>query len=158
MNQSNTTLAKRIAELERQLSSTKDLLESSMLSEVTAKQYAEEVDKQNSALAAQVEALRREFQDARKTLQTIASCGADSTDAEIVDVVLDESRRWVSRYDENVLKLDPQHHLRELQAEAVLNAVNFGRNQTKYFLRSSEDILQQIEQYADSIRNAKDGE
>ena len=158
MNQSNPTLAKRIAELERQLSSTKDLLESSMLSEVTAKQYAEEVDKQNSALAAQVEALRREFQDARKTLQTIASCGADSTDAEIVDVVLDESRRWVSRYDENVLKLDPQHHLRELQAEAVLNAVNFGRNQTKYFLRSSEDILQQIEQYADSIRNAKDGE
>ena len=58
MNQSNPTLAKRIAELERQLSSTKDLLESSQLSEVTAKQYAEEVDKQNAALAAQVEYLK----------------------------------------------------------------------------------------------------
>ena len=58
MNQSNPTLAKRIAELERQLSSTKDLLESSMLSEATAKQYAEEVNKQNAALAAQVEDLK----------------------------------------------------------------------------------------------------
>lgn len=46
----------------------------------------------------------------------------------------------------------PQQHLRDVRADAVLDAVNFGRNQTKYFLRSSEDILQQIEQYADSIR------
>ena len=61
MNQSNPTLAKRIAELERQLSSTKDLLESSMLSEATAKQYAEEVNKQNAALAAQVKELKSEL-------------------------------------------------------------------------------------------------
>lgn len=72
MNQDNPTLAKRIAELERQLSNTKtiantlleenrqllvelalinDQLQSSMLSEATAKQYAEEVDKQNKELA-----------------------------------------------------------------------------------------------------------
>lgn len=49
-------------------------------------------------------------------------------------------------------QISPQQHLAELRAEAVLDAVSFGRNQTKYFLRSSEDILQQIEQYADSIR------
>ena len=59
---------------------------------------------QASEHVAQIEALRREFQDARRTLQVIASCGADSTDAEIVDVVLGESRRWVSRYDDSVLK------------------------------------------------------
>lgn len=44
---------------------------------------------------------------------------------------------------------------REIRAEAVLDAVNFGRNQTKYFLRSSEDILQQIEQYAEIIRQGE---
>jgi hypothetical protein len=71
-----------------------------------------------NALAAQVEVLRREFQDARRTLQVIASCGGDSTDAEIVDVVLDEARRWVSRYDDSVLKLKPAACLAQVRADA----------------------------------------
>jgi hypothetical protein len=69
-------------------------------------------------LQAQVEMLRREFQDARKTLQVIASCGGDSTDAEIVDVALDEARRWVSRYDDSVLKATPASCLAQVKAEA----------------------------------------
>jgi len=69
-------------------------------------------------LQAQFEVLRREFQDARKTLQVIASCGGDSTDAEIVDVVLDEARRWVSRYDDSVLKATPAACLAQVKADA----------------------------------------
>ena len=63
----NATLAKRIVELDRELSLTKDLLQSSMLSEATAKQYAEEVDKQNKELAAQVESVVNAFTDATNT-------------------------------------------------------------------------------------------
>ena len=70
-------------------------------------------------LMAQVEVLRREFQDARKTLQTIAGCTWDSGAEEIADVALDEAKRWVSRYDDSVLKSTPAQCLREIQAEAI---------------------------------------
>lgn len=113
-----------------------------------------------AALAAQVEALRREFQDARKTLQIIASCGADSTDSEIVDVVLDESRRWVSRYDESVLKLTPQQHLAEVKAQAGRAGFIAGSEQTAQFITGEIGyVLPLLEarasQYADKIRQGE---
>ena len=64
----NATLAKRIVELDRELSLTKNLLESSMLSEATAKQYAEEVDKQNKELTAQVGDLEEKLLEMETTL------------------------------------------------------------------------------------------
>lgn len=108
---------------------------------------------ERDALAAQVEALRGAAEDAAESLGFLSH----HLRGRMGEAALMDMAEKADALNE-ALKATPQHHLRELQAEAVLNAVNFGRNQTKYFLRSSEDILQQIEQYADNIRNAKDGE
>lgn len=136
MNQSNSTLAKRIADLERQLSNTKntantlleenkqllielasvkDLLESSQLCEATAKQYAEEVDKQNAALAAQVEALQKTVVSVKArcnilqnlTLQLIQGAELSGSD-------------W--DYISEAQATEIQHHLRQVRADAVTEA------------------------------------
>lgn len=69
------------------------------------------------------------------------------------DCTKSEYNTWLALgYHSRAMTKSAQQHFAEIRAQAVISAVNFGRNQTKYFLRSSEDILQQIEQYADSIR------
>lgn len=80
-----------IVELEHLRDKYKELYESSMLSEATAKQYAEEVDKQNKELAAQVEALRG------------AICKYPTVEIPLVY---------------KALLATPQHHLAELRAAA----------------------------------------
>lgn len=116
---------------------------------------AEKLESERDALEATVEALRREFQDARRTLQIIASCGADSKDAEIVDVVLDESRRWISRYDESVLKLTPQQHLRDVRAEAGRAGFIAGVEARRIALLNDEHAAIKADQYADNILQEK---
>lgn len=88
--------------------------------EQVARLINEAADLQNErdALAAQVELMRLEFNDARKTLQFIAGCGHDSTDKEVADAVLIESRLWISRYDDSCFKLNPKQCLAEIRAEA----------------------------------------
>ena len=113
MNQSNPTLAKRIADLERQLSSTKDLLESSMLSEAAAKQYAEEVDKQNQALAAQVEALHKAIETALHG--TVFDEVGNRDDDGLIP--FHETKTAVIVL-QNALAATPQHHLRQVRADA----------------------------------------
>lgn len=83
------------------------------------REYADQVKVDRDALAAQVELMRLEFNDARKTLQFIAGCGHDSTDKEVADAVLIESRLWISRYDDSCFRLNPQQHLAEIKADAV---------------------------------------
>ena len=101
-------------------------------------------------LQAQVEALRIEFQDAIKTLQVIASCGGDSTDAEIVDVALDEARRWVSRYDDSVLKATPAACLAQVKAEAgragFVACLNFVCNNPESWADAANEYAERIKQ------------
>jgi hypothetical protein len=106
-------------------------------------------------LTAQAEVLRREFQDARKTLQTIAGCTWDSGAEEIADVALDEAKRWVSRYDDSVLKSTHEQCLREIQAEA--GRAGFVAGADSYFDRHydksvSDEVLLSADKYANRIR------
>jgi uncharacterized coiled-coil protein SlyX len=144
MNQSNPTLAKRIADLERQLSSTKDLLESSVLSEATAKQYAEEVDKQNQALAAQVEALR-------KALNSQLNDCINFDGGKLTDVIMENSSK--------VLLTAPQHHLRQVRADAGRAGFIAGYFHYKnYGFQFEEELEAASNQYHASILAGKDGE
>ena len=145
MNQSNPILAKRIAELERQLTETNayfkaaqskietltNLYRECQLSEATAKQYAEEVDKQNQELAAQVQALREAWEAVKRN-------------------------DWDAPLDEAFEKT-PQHHLRQVRADA-------GRDGfiacAEIFLDLNEDqniyVQYQADQYCDQVRRGKE--
>lgn len=111
---------------------------------------------ERDALAAQVENILAEFKDARETLQTIAGCTWDSGAEEIADVALDEAKRWVSRYDDSVLKKVPMQHLAEIRAEAV-DGLN-SNEQFEAFLKTlvgstnNYEIGNWLDQYAEQIR------
>lgn len=66
-------------------------------------------------------------------------------------------QQWIDNIKRCALEVSARECLRDIQAEAVIDAVNFGRSQTKYFLRDSEDILQQLEQYAAKVRKGGAG-
>lgn len=153
---SNAILAKRIAELERmlsnanivsnqlleenknlllELSAQKDLLDSSMLSEATAKQYAEEIDKQNKELAAQVEAFKKIREDWR---------GLAINDAKTLIAFIEATDKT------------PQQHLRELRAEA--GRAGYFVGYTVGYCDRIDGILAPItksNQYAEQIRRGE---
>ena len=120
----------------------------------------EELLAENKALVAQAELMRLEFSDARKTLQFIASCGHDSTDKEVADTVLIESRLWISRYDDSCFRLNPQQCLAEIKAEAGRAGFVAGAEMwSDYGVKSryKDDYLVDIKadasKYAAKIRN-----
>lgn len=132
---SNVILAKRIAELERQVSDYKSLYESSMLSEATAKQYAEEVDKQNIELTAQVEAFKKIREDWK---------GLAINDAKTLISFIEAADK------------SPQHHLRELRAEA--GRAGYFVGYTVGYCDRIDGILAPItksNQYADQVRRGE---
>lgn len=110
------------------------------------------------SLAATVEALKREFNDAKNTLQTIAGCTWDSGAEEIADIAMDESKRWVSRYDDNVLKKSPQQHLRDVRAEAgragFVECLNHLEMHNVFGDHCIKD-LKAADQYAEKVSSAK---
>lgn len=102
---------------------------------------------ENKALAAQFELMRLEFNDARRTLQFIAACGHDSTDKEVADAVLIESRLWISRYDDSCFKLNPQQCLAEIKAEAGRSGFIEGYEQCHHDI--DNDYISRSEPMAD---------
>jgi len=115
---------------------------------ITQQQY-DELKAERDALAAKVEKLLAEFKDARETLQTIAGCTWDSGAEEIADVALDEAKRWVSRYDDSVLKNAPAQHLAEIRAEAGRSGFIAG---SEYAYTSRE-----LAYFPDSLKLVADG-
>lgn len=170
----NATLAKRIADLERQLSHSKhtsellleenkqllvnlslksDLLESSMLSEATAKQYAEEVDKQNAALAAQVEALKLSDSELHTLVEDLID-HLRYNKRESTDVL---ETYWDRLSAIQTTQISPQQHLAVIRAEAGRAGfvAGFKRRTALGPLRkmwSEEEIIEIYNQYAGKIR------
>lgn len=95
-----------ITELEHLRDKYKELYESSMLSEATTKQYAEEVDKQNQELAAQVEVLKEALKPAVRLMRATGQYSGWHEKA-------DEAESLVNR------ELTTQQHLAEIRAQAV---------------------------------------
>lgn len=130
----------RIAELERQLSSTKNLLESSMLSEATAKQYAEEVDKQNAALAAQVEVLKQSIISVRArgnllhniTMQILQGAELNGSD-------------WDYISESQVAEIE--QHLTEIRVQA-------GRDAADSLLRLADNFQTSSKEFENGVRMA----
>lgn len=177
MNQSNSILAKRIAYLERQLSNTKtiantlleenrqflveissinDQLQSSMLSEATAKQYAEEVDKQNQELAAQVEVLQSEIVGLVSTVFKTSKALIEATETLERELLpaLEDSEPLIELIEEfkSVVAATPQQHLAELKAQAVLDFANHVFTGNDYL---HMNLNAYAHQYADSIRRGE---
>lgn len=132
-----------IAELEHLCDKYKELYEASMLSEATAKQYAEEVDKQNKELAAQVEAL------GDKLSEVVALLDVDGMTA--VQWLLDNCPEI-----ESLTNIEPEQHLAEIRAQAgragyITGAIEWTFSQTELAFQ----IERASELYADNIKEGE---
>lgn len=182
MNQTNSTLAKRIAELERRLSNTKitantlleenrqllvelasvkNLLESSMLSEATAKQYAEEINKQNQELVVQVEALTKTIIEAKTVYEEFSLFVWKSFVLEITNSVRVCNRRqtyemldakFQSVIPDKYVSATPQQHLAEIRAQAGRDGFLAGFN-TCFNYEGMMDLSELSNNYAQQIKN-----
>lgn len=127
-----------ITELEHLRDKYKELYESSMLSEATAKQYAEEVDKQNKELVATVEALRDTCSYWINQAKPSGDCSKSEYNA------------WLALgYQSNAMTKPAKQHLAKIKAQAVEDFIQFMYSQDNCQLcNSSLDIASK---YADSI-------
>ena len=98
----------------------------------------EELEEQNAALAAQVEALRN--------IGRRLWGSPESTDRQDVEA---EADLWLEL--NAALLATPQHHMRQVRAEAVLDAVN--EHEKKY---GNSHFGRHLREYADSILAGKE--
>lgn len=100
----------------------------------------------HKALAAQVEALRNLLDNVRRSEEFIVDhaimLGVDCDLADEIDATLEATK---------------QQHLREIRAEAIEEALDYMYSNTSSG-NSAGDDFDLIREYAESIRNAKDGE
>jgi SMC interacting uncharacterized protein involved in chromosome segregation len=124
-------------QMQNQIEAAENEREQMLCEIVKLEQNLEAVQAERDALAAQVELLR-------STLSTVNSVLSGKTEFSSSEIDTDSVQQ--------VIDATPAACLAQVRAEAVRAATAYGRAQTKYFLRSSEDILSEIEQYAESIR------
>jgi hypothetical protein len=133
-----------------------EYMEQQMLSQIeVAENNREEMLNEIVRLEQNLEAMKAERDALAAQVEALSKLHSDLTNADMVfeDDVHSGYLITTEQIDEmEHLLATPAACLAQVRAEAVRAATAYGRAQTKYFLRSSEDILSEIEQYAESIR------
>jgi len=102
-------------------------------------------DEQNAALAAQVEALRK----------ALAALSVQAESALQEDIVCYSALKRAQREADYVLDKTPQHHLRELRAEAVISVIDAHKNNVMTFGFDSAIRVTNLIKYAEQIRKGE---